>query len=338
MTKVTPFFVYSVSSALRYFGGISLALYLSIFLLYVRDIGILDVKSDELMSMNDLPLGMLLSIEMVFSALLLLGGIFSMLAHKNVKTRYALLLITLLSFVAFLVTLIYRAATIWGNSKSQCGYYGDSSVGDYIHACPTTRHENQGASEGMFWKVEKTEPTLESDCVFWFWDNTFTLESLIKGSSGIAINETYREEIKDTMIESMDWTQKHLYGYYGCKNSENCVKDGQTMFQTIQEKNLGVPINVKLTNTPDISYCYYWGCSSVCNPDRYRVNRVLLYTSFVMSIGSLVFLTFSGVMASGSPDGFEEEVIPIAEPVKVTQFKPVMAKPGIHNRSRKLRF
>ena len=336
--KVTPVLMQSISTTMRYLGGASLALYLVVFLIYVRDIAIIDVKSDDLMSMNDLPLGILLSIEIVFSALLFLGGLFSMLGHKNVKTRYALLIIAFISFGAFMSTLVYRAATIWGNSKGQCRYFGDSASGDYINACPTTRHENQGASPGVFWKVEKTEPTLESDCVFWFWDNTFTLDSLLKGSSGMGINNTFREELKDEMIENMDWTQKHLYGYYGCRNGANCVSDGRTIFQSIQEKQLGVPINDKLSSTPDISFCYYWGCSSVCNPDRYRVNRILLYTGFVMSGATFLLLCVCGALASGTPQGFEEEKASVALPVKVSEWKPMVAKSGIHNRSRKLRF
>lgn len=341
MVKVTPYIIQTVSTVMRYMGGIASAFYLVIFLIYVRDIGIVDVKSDDMMSMNDLPLGLLLSIEIVFSILLLLGGLFSNLARKNAKTRYALLILTFLSFVAFVSTLVFRAATLWGNAQGQCRYFGQDSdgvAGDYIHACPTTRHENQGASPGLFWKVEKSEPTLESDCVFWFWDNTFTLESVLNGNSGASVNNTHREALKDEMIENMDWTQKHLYGYYGCKSGSDCVTDGRTLFETIQNKNLGVSIKKKLSSTPDISFCYYWGCSSVCNPDRYRVNRILLYSAFVMSTSLLIFLGIVGALAVGQLDGFEEEAVAVAQPVKVSEWKPMVAKSGIHNRSRKLRF
>ena len=351
MLKVTPNLLEKLSVAIRTSGILAAAFYLVILLIHVGDIGILDVHNDgDIISTSDLPLGLLLTVEIICSVLMALGGCFSKLAKQNKRTRYALFIITLLTFIAFMTSLVFRAMKLWGNAEGQCNYFGkasDGQYGDYINACPTTRHENQGASEGVFWKIERIEPTLESDCVFWFWDNTFTLDSVIKGNSGKIINTTYRTNLKDVMVENMDWTQKHMYGYYGCKQT-NCLSDGRAVFHEIEARtDLGVPIVKKLGNSnslPDISYCYYWGCSSVCNPDRYRINRILLYTSFVMSAISLLYFIAAGIFIANRAVGFDDEedkqdesVIKEPEAVK---WKPMNVKSGVYNRStkRQLRF
>ena len=354
---ITPKDLRILINVILSFGLISSLFYLVIFALYYEDIGVLEVhgkdtnSNGDLVSLNDLPLGLLLSIEIIASIVSVLGSLAFMLGLKNKNTRYAITIIMFFVFAALASTLTYRGTMIWGNAEGQCNYFGsdsDGEYGDYEKACPTTRHTNlKPTGSGEFWKLEHVEPTLESDCIFWFWDNTFTLSSVSEEGNPNYIS------LQKEMIENMDWSQKHLYGFYGvdsdCTNtlgSTDCIPDGRTIPLTIQETNLGITIDKKLSNgtVPDISYCYYWGCSEVCNVDRYRVNRILLFGGIAMASLSFILFGCSVTFASGIPEGFDSSKKEMSEDLEaqnaedmMKDWKPMTVKSAI-NRRRKLRF
>ena len=140
--------------------------------------------------------------------------------------------------------------------------------------------------------------------------------------AGVTIAPAKKEALKNEMIENMDWTQKHMYGYFmvdsPCDNDlgdTDCIPDGRTAFETIETnarvsdqygvsivKELPGPAGNKLI--PDITYCYYWGCSKDCNPDRYRINRLLLYAAMAMGLFSLLFSATAGVYAMAPTAGY----------------------------------
>lgn len=354
---ITPKYLRLLINAILSIGVISSLFYLVIFALYYEDIGVLEVhgqdtnSNGDLVSLNDLPLGLLLSIEIIASVVCVLSSLAFMLGLKNKNTRYAITIIMFFVFASFASTLTYRGTMIWGNAEGQCNYFGsdsDGEYGDYEKACPTTRHTNLKSTDtGEFWKLEHVEPTLESDCIFWFWDNTFTLSTVSAVGNPNYIN------LQNEMIENMDWSQKHLYGFYGvdsdCTNtlgSTDCIPDGRTIPLTIQETNLGITIDKKLSNgtVPDISFCYYWGCSEVCNVDRYRVNRILLFGGIAMASLSIILFGVSVAFATGVTEGFdsskkemsEDSIAPDKEDI-MKDWKPMPVKSAI-NRRRKLRF
>jgi hypothetical protein len=350
---VTPSRLSRLISATLSFGVISTLFYLVIFALYFQDIGILESNKsngETFVSLNDLPLGLFLSVEIIASAIMLLGSVMFLLALNNNNTRYAITIVLFFVFAAFASTLTYRGTMIWGNAEGQCNYFGsdnDGEYGDYEKACPTTRHTNLKPTDtGDYWKIEHVEPTLESDCIFWFWDNTFTLSSVQVENNTNYIN------LQNTMIENMDWSQKHLYGVYdvearcgGNTEATDCIPDGRTIPLTIQDDlaNLGVTITKKIASgvVPDISYCYYWGCSEVCNVDRYRVNRMLLYGGITMTSITLILFGVSVAFATGTPEGFDsskkEEVEVLDVENQPENWRPMPVKSAV-NRRRKLRF
>jgi hypothetical protein len=302
---VTPKRLKTLINATLLFGVIFSLFYLVILGLYYNDIGILEahrVNNDDIISLNDLPLGLFLTIEIIASLVLAFGSASFFLALKNKNTRYAIAIVLFFTLGAYASTGTYRVLMIWGENEGQCKY---ANVDDYIKACPTTRHVNTKPANGDFWKLERVEPTLESDCIFWFWDKTFTLS---------VARSTYNNNITlhNEMIENMDWSQKHLYGFYDvesrCEKGTDCVPDGRTIPLVIQQKAYAKKLIKKpiANNTvPDISFCYYWGCSEVCNEDRFRVNRVLMYGGMVTTAISFVLFAAGVSLASGTPEGFD---------------------------------
>jgi len=330
-------------------GGISLGFYISILIGYFGEIGIISEgitndQGDNLTSTEDLPLGLLLTIELAASFVILVGGLLGIYGSRDRNIVVPMFILSMMAFLAFSTTGIYRSVTIWGEGKGQCEYFGsdgDGVYGDLINSCPTTRHALMGISgptSDIKWKMEKTEPTTESDCVFWFWDTTNPLR-VMKASS----TNAYRDTV---MIRDMDWTQKHPYGWYlkaGCaanSSATDCIEDGRTAYKTLEsDQNLGVPIVEKMptsVNKPDISHCYYWGCSRVCNGDRFLVNRILLYASLGLGLTMLIVTMLSGYYWNKKSDSGKKD-----RPMQPAELREETSVPGLkptHFRKRTLRF
>jgi len=347
MVHVKAAYVYALGVAMAVIGGIATCFFGFTILSYNTEIGILSKRGNaDVINTDDLPLGMLLVIEAVFSTVLLAGGAFGIGAFSNKSSRVALLIINVLGMVAFASTGTYRMFTIWGTSPGQCQYFGDENsgiYGDVEGACPATRHENTGlnGATAPYWSIEQTEPVLESDCVFWFWDNTFPLHSVIQGN-GPTLSGSQTIALKDDMIEHMNWAEKNPYGWFLQANcdSGDCIQDGRSVFKVLEESNTtGVTIANKLNGkTPDITFCYYWGCSKGCNGDRYMVNRLLLYGALGMTLASFVFVSISGAFVTGTLGvGYVKlEKNDSADPEAAEEAIVVDFKPAIRNRA--LRF
>jgi hypothetical protein len=348
MVKVTPSSVKNLGTGIAGIGLLGLSFFVLTYLQFYDDIGILEKKGNNLdsngavLSTDDMPLGLLLQGEMLGSALLVVGGLFGIFGAMNKSTRSGIFIAVLLALAGFGATGLFRVLTLWGEAEGQCGYIGDpkvhGQVGDYIKACPTTRHANQGpTSTGGFWNATHIEPTLHSDCIFWFWDNTFTLESALISASGsngtgagVTIEPAGKAALQAEMIENMDWTQKHMYGYFAIDSpcdsglgATDCLPDGRTVFEAIETKarlsdKYGVAIANELPGTagnkltPDISFCYYWGCSRECNPDRYRINRLLLFSSFAMGGFAFIFAGVAGTYMLGTTEGYLDDGVAVA--------------------------
>lgn len=272
----------------------------------------------------DLPLGTLLYIESITTVLLLVISALGLFAAGNENTRAILLVFNSLFVSAFAFTFAYRAFTIWGSSEGQCGYTGEGL--DYIKSCPTTRHLSNGPSgidTEPFWNISHIEPEENNDCIFWFWDSTPPYEVIKQSYSSIA----NIGDIKMKMRNMMDWSGRAPYGWYeidaGCAEpgsageitgATDCIQDGRSAFATFEAEmealgNAGIPITNKLpsigsgvSQKPDISFCYYWGCDKHCNFERYTVNRLLLWISLAMTVITLFTTLLSGSYAAGRWD------------------------------------
>lgn len=74
---------------------------------------------------------------------------------------------------------------------------------------------------------------------------------------------------------------------------------------------------VKGKDLPDISWCYYWGCSETCN-DRYHLNRAWLTISAASTVMYLILLVLSGFGIKSTSD---EETSTSLDEVMPTEFK-----------------
>lgn len=274
----------------------------------------------------DLPLGTLLYVESITTVLLLVISALGLFAAGNENTRAILLVFNSLFVSAFAFTFAYRAFTIWGTSEGQCGYTGEGL--DYIKSCPTTRHLNNGPSgvnTEPFYNISHIEPEENNDCIFWFWDQTQPYEdvkTILNQGTG-----THTDTILTKMRNMMDWSGRAPYGWYeidaGCAaagssgeitGATDCIQDGRSAFATFEgllELSWGNPlpiinklptIGAGVSQKPDISFCYYWGCDKHCNFERYTVNRLLLWVSLTMTIVTLFTTLLSGSYAAGRWD------------------------------------
>ena len=341
MVRVTPGSVSKLATAAGGIGIVLLTFHAVTYVQYVDDIGVLEKKGDDMTA--DVPLGLLLPIEGLASLLLFVAGLGGGLGARNKVALGIMFFLCTLATIFFAGTAIYRTSSLWGEGEGQCKYSGDpdihGQIGDYIRACPTTRHENQSPSPlGHHWNITQKEPILASDCVFWFWDNTFTLESAILSSggnsnggqqvAGVTLDPSKIAALKNEMLQNMDWADKHSYGFFpvesDCSNdlgATDCIPDGRTVFETIEVNarsttdggadKYGVTIVNELPGPagnkqlPDITFCYYWGCSEICNEYRYRINRLLHYASGAGALFSLIFCAVAGVFAAGTKVNYD---------------------------------
>lgn len=347
-SKVSPENVQSLGNAMAGLGLIGLAFYAGTFITYYDDIGAIEDKSTSnpppgtTMTTADLPLQLLLQVEALGSIILFGTGMGAVCGATNRATRSGVFIGAILSLICFASTGVYRTSVLtdwFGKAEGTCHYFGNPEIhgntGDYIKACPTTRHENQKPSESAgFWNISETEPLFRSDCVFWFWDNTFTLESALISTSGqsgtgagVTIDPSKRESLKNEMLNNMNWQDRKNYGFDNiddqCENdlgALDCIADGRTVYQQIEVKarqvndggadEYGVAIEKQLPGDvgakqlPDISFCYYWGCNAVCNHYRYRINRVLHYLSMAMALLSLILAGMAGLYSFATPVGY----------------------------------
>ncbi len=343
MVRVTPGSVSKLATAVGGIGIVLLTFHAVTYVQYVDDINILQNKQGGEGDTQDVPLELLLPLEGLASLLLFIGGLGGGLGAGNKVAPGIMFFLCTLATIFFAGTAIYRTSTLWGENEGQCKYTGDPDIhgqtGDYIRACPTTRHKAQSPSPlGMHWNITQKEPVLASDCVFWFWDNTFTLESAILSSggnsdggqqvAGVTLDPAKISALKNEMLQNMDWADKHNYGFFpvesDCSNdlgATDCIPDGRTVFETIEVNarsttdggadKYGVSIVNELPGPagnkvlPDITFCYYWGCDEVCNEYRYRINRLLHYASGVGAFFSLIFCAVSGVFAAGTKVNYD---------------------------------
>ena len=342
MVRVTSGSVSKLATAVGGIGLVLVTFHAVTYTQYVDDINILQNKETSAGDTSDVPLELLLPLEGLASLCLFVAGMGGGLGAGNKVAPGIMFFLCTLATVFFSGTAIYRTSTLWGEAEGQCKYTGDPDIhgvtGDYIRACPTTRHKAQKPSpSGGTWNITQKEPVLASDCIFWFWDNTFTLESAILSSggnsnggqqvAGVTVDPAKIASLKNEMLQNMDWADKHNYGFFpvesDCSNdlgATDCIPDGRTVFETIEVNarstndggadKYGISIVKELPGPagnkqlPDITFCYYWGCDEVCNEFRYRINRLLHYASGVGAFFSLIFTAVSGVFAAGTKVGY----------------------------------
>ena len=239
-------------------------------------------------------------IECVLSGCTFIVGVLAFAASKSPPRR-----VVLVALMFFVVAVILEGT--FGTIRAwNLGLVGDdmertcSDTGVFT-GCPTTRYESQQKRDILY-----TSPK-GGDCHFWYWDemrprwNNNPCGGLGGDSSGA---------ICDYSIETfMDWSSSKSYGWRDdpvaiqklLKGSGSLtsiekvhnmaellkIQAGQFVYGS-EDKNLTMSIEHTLSAQPSLSYCWYWGCNSVCNSHRYLINRLWLMMSVVLTLFYLV--------------------------------------------------
>lgn len=187
-----------------------------------------------------------------------------------------------------------------GDSERTCSDEG-------MTGCPTTRFEAFRGRDILF-----SEP-YGGQCSFWFWEPMrarFESTETVNSCNGF---ESFSEGINcDGIIENnMNWAKSSSYGWRDntdemkllMTDTSGSVTIGKVHNMEILYKlqsdieskdNTTIPTGRRFSSQPTIAYCWYWGCSQVCNGHRYAINRMWLALSF--SLTALHFI--SAVLAA----------------------------------------
>lgn len=147
--------------------------------------------------------------------------------------------------------------------------------------CPTTRFESKHNQ-----KIEYMKPT-GGDCQFWFWGE-------MRRRSTLNACEGTNSSICNWYIENyMDWSSPesygmrydpHLFNTTTINNAKPTEPTLNNMEELMKIQAQAVPKVLHNTKTPNIAYCWYWGCNPVCNSRRYLTNRLWLFISITLLV------------------------------------------------------
>jgi hypothetical protein len=254
-------------------------------------------------------------VECALSGATFIIGLLAFAASKNPVKR-VLLVASLFFGVGFIMEGTFGVIRGWN-----LGLLGDDmerTCSDVDKSgCPTTRYESLNDREIQF-----REPK-GGDCQFWFWPPMKPRYTLLQDNS--ACNEYGTLSVCDKKIETyMDWSAPSSYGWRDDPDKiENAVQgdivtmDKQHNMKLLLElqssviaaNNNSIPVGDRYTKQPSIAYCWYWGCSEVCQPHRYRVNRWWLLSSCTLCFLHFVCLIISLVSWRRAP----LDTIPVAK-------------------------
>lgn len=167
------------------------------------------------------------------------------------------------AWVIHLATALYRTLNMYGVGE---GFCLDTTS---RKACPVARYNRTIESDAL----------LGGDCVFWYWGDMQTRETMVAGNADLA-------DINLRMLELMDWSRPASYGVYGAQN----LKVYQDDIQAAKPALLGSDAFTQNT-LPDISHCWYWGCHPVCNEERHFINVTMLVASWIWFVVEVVLFS-----------------------------------------------
>ena len=162
--------------------------------------------------------------------------------------------------------------------------------------CPTTRYETVNDREIMF-----SEPH-GGQCSFWFWEPMQPRYMGIDDKSSCnGWQQSSGDDCDQNIDKYMNWAKASSYGWRDDTDGIKALLDDTTGSVTIKkvhnmetvyrlqatvvsQLNTSIPASRRFTSQPSIAYCWYWGCSEVCTPVRYWLNRWWLYSSIVLTL------------------------------------------------------
>ena len=178
---------------------------------------------------------------------------------------------------------------VFGDDESTCL---DAS----LSGCPTSRYEAVND------EIQFTAPS-GGDCQFWFWGPDMRARYTGADACG-GYGQT--DGACGPLIENyMDWSRASSYGWRDDPADIAAASAGHiaTIDKVHNMKylfglqatigNVSIPPAYAYTVQPSIADCWYWGCSPVCQPHRYRVNRWWLVSSGALFVVYVVCMILS---------------------------------------------
>ena len=188
---------------------------------------------------------------------------------------------------------------IFGGEESTC-------LDTSLSGCPTTRYE------ALNDEIQFLSPS-GGDCQFWFWGPDMQARY-----TGAAACNGYGETDGGCgpMIETyMDWTRPSSYGWRDDPADVSAATEGSIatidkihnmkylFAQQSAIGNVSIPTGYAYTKQPSIAGCWYWGCSAVCQPHRFRVNRWWLVSSLALFVLYMIAMATAWVAWRREPRG-----------------------------------
>ena len=105
MVKATPDSVKNMGTGIAGIGLIGLAFFVLTYIQFYDDIGILEKRGSnedsngDILTTADMPLGMLLQLEMLGALVMCLGGLFGVFGFQNKSARSGIFIATVLAFI-----------------------------------------------------------------------------------------------------------------------------------------------------------------------------------------------------------------------------------------------
>lgn len=285
---------------------------------------------------TDLPYTLAIVECAVSGATFFIGMLGFSLIQRPVKR--AVLVTSMFFAVAFIAHGTFGVIRLWN-----LGLFGDDMEGTCSDAmltgCPTTRYEALRDTEIRF-----REP-MGGECQIFFWDTMPTRLSKTQAcfNSG-DINGLCTNAELENIERYMDWSKASSYGWRDdLDDITNVVINGSlaTIDKVYNMKELMIlqeryKANGWITETfsaqPKLAYCWYWGCSEVCLPQRFRINRWWLLSSGVLCLLHLICGIMALVLWRREPT---KEMVASAAPVVDVEGQ-ALAVPTMGRRKRRL--
>jgi len=241
-------------------------------------------------------------VECCLSCATFLIGVLAFVGNPN---KRVLLVAALFFAVAVIMEGTFGIVRAWN-----LGLFGDAMEGTCsdvsLSGCPTTRYEAVGGHD-----IEFRSPS-GGDCQFWLWDGMdarYTGDTACGGWGAAAQTPGCSDKIENYM----DWTKASSYGWRDDPTDVAAASAGNVVtIDKVHNMKLLFELQTELQNTssaiatpysrqPSIAYCWYWGCSEVCQPHRFRVNRWWLISSVSLCALHLLCLAMSLVVWRRTP-------------------------------------
>lgn len=302
--------VTAISYLCAIFGLLSIAAYSVTF--YMTDYNQLYLSGQSGYDDTDLPYTYAI-VECVTAAFTLVIGVLAFSTSGRPTKRAVFIAIVFFAAACvlqgtFSMLRAWNLGLIGDDMEKTCSDVGQST------GCPTSRFEHVHDRDILY-----SEPA-GGDCTFWFWGNralngqssSVSMTRLVDIEKTDAEGNYMNAQMQDGRyftidphdIETyMDWSRASSYGWRDDPDVVmNIGSEDASSLENLDALNLNkrhnmrimmefqarivdyLPSGDQLTQPPSISYCWYWGCNSVCNHERYLVNRFWLTASVILFV------------------------------------------------------